>query len=474
MKKLKILAILLPFLIGMSFLSSCNKTTIDDEKGTLDLNISHILFNNLKDSNEDTVPECQDESLDYIKFKVDGEYKYADIFELPNGELHSTVEKVDVGNHTISEFYIYHNNMPPSYGPEDDLILASPIEGSEYGNLVEYPLNIDFTIEAFKKTGLDVSVLCYDSAYYVPFGFYWFNIHIDTIHPMCWFGDVCTSKLEDFEGSPYENQENGIQFDMPAIFKIDVYDNGDLVGSFNNLDWLGEGNCLQVYWPNDPNETDHIKFKLYVYLPKDNGFDWVLYDTFEFDDMNSPDPGPDGVFDFVVGECQAEEADAVYLAWLNLPDTLSFKIGSQYNLGTHGGYVDLILSGFNDYYDIPLDTVAGYCVNNTETILVNHLYPNTAVFSIKTLLTSNPFGFSQEQIKKLIYLGLYVENTNGGIIQEVMWKITNNTPLSSPEAITIYNDVEANYQNFLLYPGGLEPVFIHYPGIQPFIFFVDP
>jgi hypothetical protein len=465
--------------IILIFIISCNndnKTTI--ESSELNITITHTLFNQgTKNTKSDTVPICIDESLDYIKYKINNDYHYANIFTDVSGNLHSKVIKTDPGHNTISEFYIYHDNNPiGTYGNEDDLIMASPLPGSDYYSLMEYPLNIEFDVEPFRKVSVNVDVLCFDTTFYHKFGFYWFDINTYVVRNQCWFGDLCTGKLNDYNGSLYEQQTNGIQFDMPAIFKVDVYHDDILSNSYSNENWLGEGDCLNVQWVDNLSTEDTIKFVLYIYLPIGDTFGYVYYDSYVFTDNNPPDPSNDGVFDFVIGTCQVDNADAIYEPYLNLPSTVNMKIGNHYNPGDQGGYVDLILTGFNNIYDIhPNDTLAAYCTNQNETIQVNHLYNDIQVISPYDL--SNlpiSFNLTLDQIKKLIYLGNLINNQNNVVVQHVIWHITNNYTLNGTDEINMFNDVSNNYQSFGVLPGGYEPVFFYKDGVQPFVIFVDP
>ena len=112
--------------------------------------------------------------------------------------------------------------------------------------------------------------------------------------------------------SLYENQVNGIQFDMPAIFEIKVFkgDDEEALRIFSNADWYGEGQCLEVYWPNRLDvEGEVFHFELWVLLPTANGFEYVLMDTWTFMDGEGAMTGEDGVVDFVIGDCQIDDAD---------------------------------------------------------------------------------------------------------------------------------------------------------------------
>ena len=127
--------------------------------------------------------------------------------------------------------------------------------------------------------------------------------------------------------------------DMPAIFEIKVYKEDQLIRTFSNEEWYGEGQCLEVYWANDLDVVENFSFALYVLLPDGPGLGYTLIDSITFQDDNCPSPGEtdpdhpdyDGVVDFTVGACNIEGADLVYPAWMDLPGIpITMKVGNSY------------------------------------------------------------------------------------------------------------------------------------------------
>jgi len=159
--------------------------------------------------------------------------------------------KLDVGQHTLTSFLVYNDNGTPSDSTDDVLVRAAPLPGSMYYSLMTNKLNVTVDVQAFKKNGYIVDVLCFQDTYYEEFGFTWFNINDVKVHQICIFGDVCTNDISLYNGSLYENQENGLQMDMPAIFhaliyKLDGNGNYSLQTDTTNESWYGEGACLPV------------------------------------------------------------------------------------------------------------------------------------------------------------------------------------------------------------------------------------
>ncbi len=151
--------------------------------------------------------------------------------------------------------------------------------------------------------------------------------------------------LEAFEGSLYEHVVNGLQIDVPAIFRIDVEKNGQSVpySPFSNVDLDEDGNPLpfeeqtlnddgELYGTNQPvcakypvniGETgQEFTFALYLWVPGADGtFAFELFHTF-----TATDDGPlinqngeeqtitNGFLDFVLGDCNYYPPDLL-LDW---------------------------------------------------------------------------------------------------------------------------------------------------------------
>lgn len=151
--------------------------------------------------------------------------------------------------------------------------------------------------------------------------------------------------MEAFEGSLYEHVVNGLQIDLPSIFRIDVSKNGQPVpySPFSNVDLDTDGNPLPfedqtlnedgylagtnqpvcAKYPVRIGETDQqFTFELYLWVPGEDGkFAFELFYTF-----TSTDDGPlmnedgeeqiitHGFLDFVLGDCHHLPSDLL-LDW---------------------------------------------------------------------------------------------------------------------------------------------------------------
>ena len=140
-------------------------------------------------------------------------------------------------------------------------------------------MNIAFNVVAFEKIQLPIDAVCYQPANYTNFGFIFFQIEEVTVREQPFFGDICIQSIADYSipGSPYLGQSNGIQLDLPAIFRIDVYRNHVLMNSFSNEAWKGEGQPLIVQYADRKGIADTFEFKLYVNVRQGSGFNYVYF-----------------------------------------------------------------------------------------------------------------------------------------------------------------------------------------------------
>jgi len=248
---------------------------------------------------------------------------------------------------------VYSANGTPGDLTDDIIVRAAPLPGSEYYDLMMYPLEIEVIIEPFFKIEVPVDVLCFEPLFYDEFGFTWFEFNDVRIEYQCIFGDICVDDFEMYIGSLYEQQENGIQFDIPAIFEIHVFKGEDEepLRVFSNVEWYGEGACLPVYWPNRLDvEGEVFSFELWVLLPTEDGFTYVLVDTWTFMDGEGAITGEDGVVDFVIGTCNLDDADYEYdLTYECYPDLPSPELILEYSEVVE---VDNVFS-IRYYFDVP-------------------------------------------------------------------------------------------------------------------------
>ena len=215
-------------------------------------------------------------------------------------------------------------------------------------------------------------MLCFADSEYDAFGFNWFEMEQLTVREQVFFGDFCAKHPEEYIGSLYENQENGVQVDMPAIFRIDVFRNGNFLKSYDNEAWFGEGAPLTVQYPDHEGQEDNFTLELNILVKSGAEFIYKHFHTWEFSDDEMIEAGEDGVVDFVLGNCNASEADEVLAPYINLPETLTYTIINA--PGTLGGFFDADITGVPEGYDIWDGIWPAFCGDYTTSIVPGTTY----------------------------------------------------------------------------------------------------
>lgn len=513
MKKLLILF----FAAGVLLFTACNKDKQKDviQESPLESTLVFTIEQTDLDFKTDGLPECIEVPLSYVKFTVvdtdDVTTEYKSNIIPVDGELLTQVIKLLPGDYTVTSFLVYNDNGTPANEDDDILVRAAPMATSIYYDLMEYKLDLDFTVVKFQKNEYVIDVLCFEPLFYDDFGFTWFEFNDVRIERQCFFGDICTGKLQDFRDteymeSPYEEQMYGVQMDMPAIFQMEVFktvmvdgqETLELLRTFNNMSYIndngeeifyyGEGQCLEVYWPNRLDEEEEFTFVLSVMLPSGPIFEYRHLYTWTFLDDNCPDPGEDGVVDFVLGSCQYEDSDLRLPFWMDLPQ-FDFNMHTGNSApGSMGTYFDVTFSGIDpDEFDIKNGTYGVWCGDKSNSIDANTTYTVRAYNSLAPATWPVGLTIDEAKIQKLNFFfnklpllipGFEYDNTidHWVQIQNVIWKITNDWPIvpGSP-AETYYNYVMANHVGYEVPPGGWAAIlFWKNPEVQLVFVVVDP
>ena len=224
-----------------------------------------------------------------------------------DGILYTQSIKLDAGSYNVTEFFLYKDTGPAGYDNLDEIVMATPAEGSTYAVYTTPDLPHPFTVSAFTKTQVPMQVLCFEPNVYDEFGFNWFAIGEVVLREACFFGDICLNGEPfvpaDFNGSLYGSN---VGVDVPAIMNIIVKRGGVEVPNspFTNEGALTSPLCVQ--YPDNLNVDGEVfTFELQLWLPDGIGFSYQTYATYTATDDGaiSTNPGADGVFDFVVGTC---------------------------------------------------------------------------------------------------------------------------------------------------------------------------
>ena len=106
---------------------------------------------------------------------------------------------------------------------DDVVMLAAPMEGSEYAAFVNQAAGFSFVVNHLKKANIDVEVILFSPADYDKFGFDIDVLPATTIREQKFVGLILPKNPADYVNSLYLNQSTGLQNEMPAIFSIDVF-----------------------------------------------------------------------------------------------------------------------------------------------------------------------------------------------------------------------------------------------------------
>lgn len=306
--------------ISVVLFTSCTKDNGDifiQEKDVL-TNEANIIFSlneaDIQFKVSDLGPQCNDElKMDYAVFVL-GDTEYTSNIQIVNGALQTQAVKITEGTYTLNSFLVFDNNRTPENTSDDILIKAAPQIGSDYYELMANPLDIDIFVHSSNPIEKSVDLLCYDPVYYNEFGFDWTENSGIRIEHQYISGGICVDNINIYKGSLYEKQEGDNLFEIPAIFEIHVYKQGvqQALRVFSNEDWQGEGQSLEVYWPNRLDLTEEFYFELWVLLPTITGFEYLLMNTWEFTDDQGASTGLDDTVDFKVGKCLSNDTDYLF------------------------------------------------------------------------------------------------------------------------------------------------------------------
>ena len=324
-----------------------------------------------------TLPNGDLVKADYVKYTIGGVEKRIDVFYVGNVAWTNAI-KMPVGTYTISEFLVYSDNNTPANTGDDILLSAVPHAGSTYAGYVTTPLNQTFSVVLDKKTEVKLDVVCFQPMTFQNFGFVYFTMNELVVRQLWFFGDFCIKDKTQYTGSLYAQQTNwnsvaGPFIDVPAIAKVEVW-RGNPLALQNTFTNSAQGEKFSVTYGDYKNQVDPFVLKLFILVRTGTSFDYILFKTWQFNDISNIDQGTDGVVDYVLGNCYdpANPPNLVLAPWMNLPLTATYKITAF--PGTLGGYVDATLSNITTGYDISNGVYASNCADHATNITVGVPY----------------------------------------------------------------------------------------------------
>ncbi len=460
--------------------TSCNKKW-DNTIGASQ--VQEVSFRGLETSIDNLKSTCDNPEAQYAIVKIvlegtnDTTTYYPEVFYL-GGVAYTQSIKLPVGSYKLTVFQMMNDNNTPGMANDGDdiLVLAAPNQGSSYGNYSSTPLPKPFTVTDFNKNEIEIQVICFEEVDYSAFGFTWFKVDQVNIRKQVFFGDLCVKDPSAYVGSNYANQSNGVQIDMPAIFKIEVYKGGSLVNTFTNdmmdFDGLGlghnygEGAPLEITYVDLPNVTDNFEFKLLILVKNGSTFTYKHFHTWSFSDDEKIDTNGDGVVDFILGNCNIEDADLILPPYMNLPSTATYKIVGWAGTANLGAYADAELSNITDSgYDEPIanGTLPSWCADKSTSIIVGEAY-NMDVYSslypeLIPLFTRDPnfVTFSEHTWPMVNWLMNHLDyypTAEMQDIQDAIWILLNNYSEGSTLAETIAAQASTYGVDYVPLPGG--------------------
>ncbi|HDO27431.1 MAG TPA: hypothetical protein ENH02_04870 [Bacteroidetes bacterium] len=374
--------------------------------------------------------DCDNPGADYAVVVIDGISYRPYVFYI-GGTPFTEVIKLFPGSYHVDEFLLMNDSGTPGFLDDDIIVEAVPEVGSEYARFVTSPVSFEITVAEYGKTEIPVEVICFDENEFDSFGFDWFTMTEITVRSQNISGSLCVENPDDYGGSLYEGQSNGLQNQMPAIFRIDVYRNGAFLLSYNNEDWLGETDPLDLKYPDLDNASDHFDFELYVLVKSCGGFYYKQLETWSFDDDSKLVTGDDEVVDFVVGDCTT--GDYQIPEYLYLPEQSKFKV-KDFGPGTLGTFVDIRLTQIPDGYLIEKGIYPGWNGEHS-TIDYNNQYNDEAyIVNIYSSLCSNlpdPVSFENKNWPAVNWLINHLDQYPGyqwDDLQAAFWLILDQDP----------------------------------------------
>jgi len=495
MKNLKLLWVI-PIMITLVF-TMCKKD--QQEETTLPTEIEVTFAGDQVDPSNfknDGVPNCSMEIVDYAKVVINGVEYFPEVFYLTINNVEKPyTQSIKLPydpnvTYTVTQFLFMDDNQTPNDMSDDVIIAATPEVGSTFAGYISKPVPFTIDVLEFLKLEIPVEVICFQPDVYTSFGFDWFVVDEVTIREECFFGDLCAKNPNDYIGSLYAQQTYGLQIDMPAIAKIELYRNDNLVATFDNEDILGEGPLCVTYADYD-DLVDKFDFKLFILVRDGAGFSYKHFKTWTIYDAQVIPQGSDGIVDYVLGMC-APDADYIFAPYMNLPATATYKVGGQTAPGSMGGYLDAILTNIPAGYEIYNGTYASWCFDHQVTITPGATY-NMDVYSslypelMPAVIANDNWDMANWIMNHLDwYPGYTWADIQGAfwLLDVPQWNGSAGGGMPSLATLTwaqqMYDDAVAYGNGYLPLPGGWAAVIFlkqgtgNSPVIQTVFIVVDP
>ena len=381
MKHLFNLINLLLLIILIAGFASCNKNDFfsgDDTLQEVEFSSRVITGGNKSVSHYKVVT-----GVDYALIEIDSiDYRPA-VFML-DGIIYTKAIKLIPGSYFLNKFLMMNDNGTPDDYSDDIIMLAAPMEGSPFSVFVDKSAGFSFGVDNFKKANVDIDIIYFNPSDYSNFGFDFDVLPSTTVREQTFTGLFNTCYPADFINSLYEDQDGGLQYQMNAIYKIDVYQNSRYVKSFDNATTHGNSN-VTVQYPDGDNSNDDFHFELMLYGQTESGFGYKHVYSWDFTDDELIPFGSDSLVHFEIGGNSTGTNVFELGPDIKLPKTITYTVATQWGPGTLNAYFDAMLS------EVPLGTSIGnglyrsWCGTDSVSINIQHHYEMDVISSLNTV-----------------------------------------------------------------------------------------
>ncbi len=318
-------------------------------------------------------------SPDYAIVKVDEKTFKIPVYTV-NGKVYTSAIKLDPGNYTLKMFVLMNAGALANDTTDDVPVYALPLAGSSYAPFVSHPAGFRFRVGTLEKEEVPVEVLRFQPEDYQKFGFDFTILPHTTLRHQLFTGRFFPADMNRYIGSLYQEQTHGLQADMPAVFRIDVYRNGHFVKSYGN-EGKDETKPLEVIYPDENQNPDQFRFDLYLYTLKGNGFGYRFIHSWYFSDNQLLRHENDGIVHFVIGNTQ-QQADYIFGPVLNLPGKCTLTVEQGFAPGNLGTYFNGEIMDIGNSYQLSNGTHRFWCGTDSVSINLGHRYTMQVFSSI--------------------------------------------------------------------------------------------
>ncbi len=359
-----------PLLLLLLAFTACTKTDLQSNDKTQEVIFSSkAVQKGIQNGDSFKTATLQ---VDYAVVGVNHKLYKIPVYKI-DGNIYTTSIKLDPGNYTLTKFLLMNSGTSSSDSTDDAVAYALPMAGSEYAAFVAHPAGLTFNVNTLNKKEIPVEVLLFNPADYQKFGFDFTVLPNTSIRHQFFSGRFIPADFNTYTGSLYQSQPNGLQADMPALFRIDVYRNGIFVKTYNNEDSLGLS-PLKISYPDGNQSNDRFRFDLYIYGKSGTGFDYRFISSWEFSNGQQLHHSSDGIVHFVVGNAQDTQTDYAFGPYLNLPDNCTLDVDHGFAPGSLGSYFDGTVQDVPAGYAMANGISQYWCGTDTVSINLGHVY----------------------------------------------------------------------------------------------------